>query len=72
MVTVMQSTTAGRPEGERKAEGSGCPPCLTDSAEANLNTFFTESSPRLATKARWGCDEGREGGERGESVEVGV
>ena len=71
----MQSTTAGRPEGERKAQGSGCPPCLTDSAEtslANLNMLFTESSPRLATKARWGCDEGREGGERGESVEVGV
>ena len=77
MVTVMQSTTAGMPEGERKREASFPFPCCEESALttslANLKSFFTVSSPRLATKARCnGGVGGERGGERRAEVEAGV
>ena len=76
MVTSMQSTTAWTPRGERKREGSiisfpprpAIPAISAATSLANLNTFLTVSSPRLATKARCG---GGVDGERGEGGERG-
>ena len=75
MATVIQSTMAGAPEGERNRDWSLLPPALLATTSlASLNEFFTVSSPRLATKAGCGggVEEERGGGEVWEGGDEGV
>ena len=76
MVTVMQSTTAGRLTGDKNRAGSFAgslsPELSVAISLANRNLFFTVSTPRLATKARWPGESRAEEGvsERGEGEGV--
>ena len=65
IITLMQSTMAGRPVGERKEEGGrgGSEVLVMVTSLARLNLFLTVRTPRLATMAP-------EGGGRGEEREA--